>query len=509
MHKSDSRVRKAVINSGTAIAAQIVTLICGFILPRLILSYFGSTYNGIISSITQFTDCIILLRAGVGGVTRAALYKPLAEHDTYKISGIVNATQRFMQKVALIFAGGLLVFACIYPLAVRNEFDWWFSFSLVLILGISTFMQSYFGIAYQMLVNADQRSYVYSAITMCTIVLNTVIASILIVNGAEIRMVKLASALVFSINPIVLNIYVSRGYHLNKRIPADNLALKQRWDAFAQQVALFITNNTDIIILTLFTNLKEVSVYTVYYMIAGNLKVLVQTLMTGIDAAFGNMLAKKEFDNLKKSFSRFEFMIFSVSTFVFAAALLLIEPFVMVYTRGVTDVNYSRTAFGVLLCLSQFLYCVRIPYQMLADAAGHFKQTRNGAVIEAAINVILSVVLVIRYGLIGVTIGTFCAMLFRTIQYSLYSSKVILKQKILCFVKRMAVSIGEGVLIVIAFAAAKYTLFLNLQISYFGWMIQALFTSVVAFLVIFIGSYIFYKGDFKYYFSFFKKGLKK
>lgn len=505
MRKNDSRVGKAVINSGTAIAAQIVTLICGFILPRLILTYFGSTYNGIISSITQFTDCIILLRAGIGGVTRAALYKPLAEHDTQKISGIMNATQRFMQKVALIFAGCLFVFACIYPFAVRSEFDWMFSFTLVLILGISTFMQSYFGIAYQMLVNADQRSCIYSAITMCTIILNTLIASILIVNGAEIRVVKLASALVFSINPIVLNVYVSKRYHLNKKAPADNLALKQRWDAFAQQVALFITNNTDIIILTIFTNLKEVSVYTVYYMIAGNLKVLVQTLMTGVDAAFGNMLAKSEHDNLTKSFSRFEFLILSVSTFVFAVALLLIEPFVMVYTRNITDVNYSRIGFGVLLCLSQFLYCIRIPYQMLAEAAGHFRQTRNGAIIEAIINVTLSVILVIRYGLIGVTIGTFCAMLFRTGQYSVYSSRVILKRKLWFAIKRLLLSVCEGLIISAVFLAAKHTFFMHLQPTYFGWMIQAAFAAVTAVLVILAGAVLCCKDDFKYYLHFIKR----
>lgn len=67
---------------------------------------------------------------------------------------------------------------------------------------------------------------------------------------------------------------------------------------------------------------------------------------------------------------------------------------------------------------------------MLVDAAGHFKQTRNGAIFEAFLNVIVSVTLVIKFGLIGVTIGTFCALLFRTLQYSIYASKNILQRNI-------------------------------------------------------------------------------
>lgn len=153
------RSKKALINSISSLLSQLVTIICGFVLPRLILSQFGSSYNGITSSITQFLNCVILLRAGVGGVTRAALYKPLADGDNNQISGIVNATQQFMKKVSAIFSILLLAFAIVYPLMVLDEFDYWFSFSLVIILGISTVAQNYFGITYQMLIQADQRQY--------------------------------------------------------------------------------------------------------------------------------------------------------------------------------------------------------------------------------------------------------------------------------------------------------------------------------------------------------------
>ena len=75
------RTKKALMNTVALLIYQIVAAICGLILPRLILSSFGSNYNGIVSSINQFINCVVLLRSGVGAVTRFALYKPLSEKN--------------------------------------------------------------------------------------------------------------------------------------------------------------------------------------------------------------------------------------------------------------------------------------------------------------------------------------------------------------------------------------------------------------------------------------------
>ena len=132
-----SRGQKAVINTISSLTLEFVIIICGLILPRLILSKFGSTYNGLTSSINQFLSCAVLLRSGIGGATRAALYKPLQNGDKHAINAIMSATTRFLRKIAFIIAGLIVVFACIYPFLVINEFDWFFSFSLF--FGISIF----------------------------------------------------------------------------------------------------------------------------------------------------------------------------------------------------------------------------------------------------------------------------------------------------------------------------------------------------------------------------------
>ena len=67
----------ALLNTITSLILQVLTLINGFIIPRIILVYFGSEVNGLVSSLTKFLSYIALLEGGVTGVVMANLYKPL------------------------------------------------------------------------------------------------------------------------------------------------------------------------------------------------------------------------------------------------------------------------------------------------------------------------------------------------------------------------------------------------------------------------------------------------
>ena len=55
-------------NTISSLTFQICTIVCGFILPRLILLYYGSEVNGLVNSITQFLQIIAFLELGVGAV---------------------------------------------------------------------------------------------------------------------------------------------------------------------------------------------------------------------------------------------------------------------------------------------------------------------------------------------------------------------------------------------------------------------------------------------------------
>ncbi|MCH5279578.1 MAG: sugar isomerase [Christensenellaceae bacterium] len=466
--KTEGRWKKAYFNTFASLLLELVTIACGLILPRLILRSFGSVYNGVVSSITQFISCVTLLRSGLGGVTRAALYKPLSQGDRVSVSSIVRATEGFMRRVSRIYVGLLVMFAAVYPFIV-SEFDWVFTFTLVLILGISKFFECRFGIAYQFLLQADQRRYIVEIIRCICLILNTVVAALLIKAGGSIHIVKLGSAFVFILEPFLIYIYAKKRYKLDKKAKEDERTLNQRWEAFAHQVAAFVTTNTDIMVLTVFCDIRLVSVYSVHNMITAPMKNLITSLANGAEAAFGDMLARCEGERLTEKFRVYEYTVFTVSALLFTCTAILIASFVSIYTGGITDTDYYRPLFGCLMAAAQFAVGIRLPYQTLVETSGRFRETRNGAIAEAAINIIISVVLVKLLGLIGVAIGTITAVLFRTVQYALYVDKHMIKGCFASFLKNLAVNL--------VFSAVMYVIIACLPrfitTSYMQWAVYA------------------------------------
>ena len=487
------RSRKAFINMMTGIFYELVTVICGLILPRLILSHFGSSYNGITSSISQFLSGIALLKAGIGSVTIASLYKPIANKDIETISSIVKTTEQFMRKIACIFVVLVGLFACIYPIWINDEFEWFFSFSLIIILSISTFAQYFFGIPYQMLLKAGQQQYVVHGIHTITNILNTVFASVLILAGFSIHVVKLASAMVFVANPIIVNIYARKKYQLNSKAKVNTQLIQQRWDAFAQALAFFVHNNTDLIVLTIFTNLREVSVYTVYSQVTKNIYRVVTTCVSSFGAAFGDMLAKKQYTLLEKNLRIFELIVFSLVSILYTITGVMIVPYAALYTKGITDVNYSRPLFAFLITLSGAISCFRIPYQTIVESAGHFKQNRNGALFEAGMNITISVISVIRFGLVGVLFGTVAATLFRSIQYSHYLSKNLIPRSMWHFWGHV-ITCGVTALIVSVISAKFLIPCFHMTVE--SWLLTAIMVGILTVAVTVIVDLLVYRETF-------------
>ena len=107
--------------------------------------------NGLVSSVTQILNYITLLEGGVGGVVTASLYRPLAENDLRKISGIVNATERFFRRVALIYVVYVAATALIYPSFLRGGESYWYIAALICVIGSSLFVQYFFSLTARLL----------------------------------------------------------------------------------------------------------------------------------------------------------------------------------------------------------------------------------------------------------------------------------------------------------------------------------------------------------------------
>ena len=472
---------------------QIVTVACGFILPRYMLLYFGSSINGLVSSITHFLSFITLLDMGVGAVVMSNLYKPLADNDIHHISLIVKSSKRFFKRISYIFIAYIFILCVLYPTILGTTYEAIFTITLIVVISISTLAQYLFGMTYQLLLNADQKSYIPMLLHSTTIILNTLFAIAMMKCGATIHQVKLMTAGVYIIRPVGQMLYVRKKYPLDYAVVLNDEPIKQKWNGFAQHLASVIVENVDIVALTLYSTLENISVYTVYFTVTNGVEKLIMTAATGLESMFGNMLAMGESENLQKTFNIVEWITHTVVTIVFTVTAITIVPFVQVYTRHITDTNYIAPLFSSLLVLAYAAFCLRIPYFRLIKAAGHFKQTQVGAYISAILNVVVTICMVSSFGLVGAATGTLIAMAYHTCYFVKYLSLNILYRKWKIFIKYI---FTDGIAGLGSFLIAR--LFFMRDCSYSGWMIFFFKIILIVLAVSMISNLIFYRAEINY-----------
>lgn len=491
--KIDVRKKKLIWNTATSILYQIVVVICGFVLPRLILIHYGSETNGLVNSIAQFLSLISFLELGVGAVVESSLYKPLAEHDEKKISQIMVSANSFFKRIAQILSVYIVGLAIFYPIIISNDYGWIYTATLICAISISSFAQYYFGVVDRLFLISDQRGYIQYIAMLITLIVNTVACAILIQLGYSIHIVKLTTSLIYLARPFVIRLYVNHHYHIDRYATYEEEPIKQKWNGVAQHVAAVILDGTDSVVLTLFAALSDVSIYSVYHNVVYGIKLLMLSTTNGIQAVFGELWAKKEYDKLKKTFGVVEWAMHTATIFVFGCTLILLLPFVDVYTNGVNDANYIRPLFGILIVMANAGHCLRLPYNMMILAAGHYKQTQHNYVIAAILNIGISIITVKIWGLVGVAIGTLVAMLYQTIWMAFYNFKHLVHSSIFRFAKQIFIDFFS---IMIAILIMRITG--DTTATYFAWFILAVKVAIIWGAIVIALNILFFKDNFKW-----------
>lgn len=487
-------------NIFSSLFCQVIAIIYGLIVPILIIKTFGSNINGLVTSITQFLNYIILLEAGIGPIIKNALFKPLVDKNKSSIEKILGASDNFFKKISIIFLGYLFLLCVFYPLIINSKFDFIFTVSLILIISISLFFEYFLGMKYKLFLQSDQKNYVVDYVNALTYILNLIIIVFLLKIGANIQLVKLSSTFSYVLRPIFMKIYFDKkyGYKIDKK---SDYKFEKKWDGITHHIASVVQSNTDVVVLTLFSSMLNVSIYSVYNLIINGVRSISVAFTNGMDAFFGKMMVNYKNNDINKKFSIYSVFFYTVITILLSCCVVLIIPFVSLYTSNIHDANYVQPLFAYVMVIAEFLYIIRYPYSTIVYSKGHFKETSFFSIIEPIVNIIVSIFLVRRFGLIGVALGTLISMPIRSIGFIVYATKNILKSNLYNSFKIIVISFVE--LLIICFVNYNFVFF---QIdNFFSWVIYALILILIISLIIITINILFFRDTFKMLF----KGGKK
>lgn len=462
------RLLRVKLNTFSSLAHQLVTTLCGLVIPWIMIDTFGSTAYGITISIAQFLSYITLLEGGIGRVARGALYKPLAERNEEQISQVYLAVKRFFAAIGIVFAVYVVILAFGYhSMAHVTAFPWEYTAALVVGIALGKFAEYMSGFSKMTLLHADQKYYVVNVVFIITNILNVILIVVLAKSGVDILWVKVVSSLVFVLRPVLYTLYVRRHYRLRRH--GVKATLPNKFTGIAQHTAYVIQDNTDVMLLTLIADLRAVAVYAVYHLVVISLRNITASFTGGMEALLGEMAAKGEQETLRKTYHSYKLILTVLILMLFGTAAIVIVPFVKLYTEGTTDANYVRPVFAFILVIAEALNCLTLPCFNLTIAANKLKQSQIGAYGEAAINVAVSLVLMLVWDpLIGVAIGTLVSVIFKCIYYTAFAGKHILKMK----VTPLFLKLGITTLVLIGFALGGIWLIRDVLIyKYTQWVV--------------------------------------
>jgi len=490
------RSKQAAKNMVANIILQGIVFLSGIILPRFFLEEYGSSINGMVSSVNQFLVYLSLAEAGVGTASTVALYKPLADGDQNEINGVLSATRRFYYRSGYIFSALVAGLVLLYPYMIAQQLSVRLVRTMILILASSTLVDYLLLGKYKVLLVANQRSYVVAYVQAAGTLLNMTVSITLIHFHVNVLLVKAFATFVYIIRFLVIKWYVKKYYkNADFKAPAKMDRLGQREAAFLHQVVGVISNNTDVVLLTICLgsrSLIEVSVYSIYNMVVSALNMIFNSFSDSLTAGFGEIFSKGEERALKKSFSDYEYiyMIFVFLVFICMGVLLL--PFVAIYTQNVKDANYIRPVSAWLFTMMILLQNIRIPGLTIICAAGHFKETRSRAVLEAAINITVSLALVWKYGMNGVLMGTMCSYGYRSIDVILYNRKYLVRGSGAVTFRRIVRN-----LLVSSLVLAGCLMFVPQSMdSFITWAVYALITAMISAVCLVAVNYLCEKNEF-------------
>lgn len=485
-----------------SIIMQISLIISGIIIPRLIIGTFGSEINGLVSSITQCLNFISFLEGGLTGVVMASLYKPLLKNDQNRIGAILNTTNSFYKKISIIFIVYSSILAIVYSCIYSNQYSFLYLSTLVLSISFGIYIQYCFSFALKTFLNADKKGYIVYITQSIIIMLNLILTVFVLTLYPNIHVIKVLESILFVIQPIAFNRFVKKHYDINYDMKKDNNLLKNRWSGFAINMSAYVHGNTDIVVLTIFSSFSIISVYTVYYMVVAALKKIVISVSSAMQSTIGRIYISNNKSDMNIKFGCYEYITFTLVFFLFTVALIMITPFVLIYTNDINDVNYNQPLFGYFLVISELIYLIREPYATVAYSANKFKELSKIAYFEAFLNIILSVFLVKKIGLIGVSVGTCIAMFVRTTWQILYTNRLLKRKNLVCF-KKLLIFIMTGIIgiVLCSFIPLNNDCLL-------GWVISAFIVSSIMIVLLMIVSFLFYKNEFTFIKNYLLKGAK-
>ncbi|MGI6561538.1 MAG: polysaccharide biosynthesis C-terminal domain-containing protein [Clostridia bacterium] len=455
---SKTVIKNAIFGFG----GQFLITLLGIVVPWVVIKSYGSDVNGLLNTVTQIFTYMALLEAGIGSATRNALYKPFAEKNKGEISHIASASQSYFRRVSVVYIAGVILLAVVSPYVIISDIDNTTVSLVVLFHGLSGALSFYFIQTKLIILRIEGKGYVINSVTLVHTLISYTLKIVLAYYAIDIVILQISYFLVALIQTFFYSFYFKKHYAWISLKPSkDKSVLKDRNAYVITEIAWTIFSATDLIVLSTFVSTKMASVYSVYNMVFINLSGILNSIFVSTNYILGRTY-HENIEKYKTLHDTFNSVYFGAITILMSCCYVLTLPFVSLYTDGVNDINYIYSELPLMFCLVQLISWSRYISGNLTSVAGLAKQTSYVSLVEAIINVFLSVILVRRYGISGVLFATVIALPIKVIYCTYVTERKVLRRSL----KKTITILGTNALLfIVVVITSRY---IPISINSFG-----------------------------------------
>lgn len=397
------RTKKALLNYLSEVIPQTIILILGFFKTKVFIQYLGTDMVGLFQVFNQLLYYLSLLDGGAGSIIGYHLYKPIKDNDNLSIGKIMSATIKFFSIIALaIVVLGLILDINIMHFITDTKVNKVLIQSMFLLILIANVL-SYFYTPYTLLLDAKQERYKYNAILQPIFIIRSILEIALVIHFKSLLVVLIMQLIICIIQNIVVRFLFKKNYQeINLKEKPDFQFIKKLKDIIPHKLGSIIANNIDILIISKFIGVTKVVIYTSYYYITEVLQKFVDQIAGAVIPGVGNLLVTDK----KKSyevFKEYNELLFFIATIICVPLYFSISNFVGIW-YGKDLVTDDKTVLLFVWLL--FYRIIRNALNTFVNARGLFKETIKCTYLESIINLVLSLVLVHKFGIFGILLGT-------------------------------------------------------------------------------------------------------
>ena len=411
--KTGSRTAYAAKNSIYGLIGKAASLLASFVSRTVFIYILSKYYLGVNGLYTEILSFLSFAELGFGSAMTFALYGPVARGEAEKVRQLMQFYKliyRVIAAVILVFGVALTPF--LQYIVTGAEGLSLFELRLYFLIFLANTVTTYFVIYKYGYVNALQETYVTTNIeTVTSLVCAAVQLTALLLTG-NFLVYLLANTGMLIASRFIIAFYLNRRYPILRERPAEPLPATDRKRIFTEVKGLIVhqfsgvaVHATDSIIISAVPNLGVAVVGAVsnYNLLINAVSGIVVILFNGVVAGFGNLAVtsgKERFEQVFKEANFINFWIYGLCT---ACFFVLLTPFVRLWAGEDYIIDAASLA---LIILNFYLQGQSTIYNNARIAKGNFNMDKWWSLLQAVINLVVSISAAIYFGLVGVFIGT-------------------------------------------------------------------------------------------------------